>query len=50
VNIRGVKIKPTPASKSDELTTSCTAVTYKFLDEASTQKKDKKKSKKKNKK
>jgi type IV pilus assembly protein PilO len=41
VNIRNVKIKPVSRDDSQDLTTSCTAVTYKFLDEASAPKKGK---------
>jgi len=41
VNIRNIKIKPASGSKSQKLITSCTAVTYKFLDEASTKKGEK---------
>lgn len=32
VNIQDINIKPDPAKKNNELLTSCTAVTYKFLD------------------
>lgn len=33
VNIEGIKIKPTPGSETGDLTTSCTAVTYKFIEQ-----------------
>lgn len=32
VNIQDINMKPDPAKKSNELVTTCTAVTYKFLD------------------
>jgi type IV pilus assembly protein PilO len=32
VNIQDISMKPDPAKKNNELLTSCTAVTYKFLD------------------
>jgi type IV pilus assembly protein PilO len=32
VNVQDISMKPDPAKKNNELLTSCTAVTYKFLD------------------